>query len=77
MNLNRKQYKDIKRMDHKQMENFVVKLYNEGYNEGKKVAKPKGSLSEIEAAIIKIKGVGRKKADEIIAAIKQLYEKEI
>ena len=33
--LNREQYKNVKRMDHKQMETFVVNMYNAGYEDGK------------------------------------------
>ena len=36
--LNREQYKNVKRMDHKQMETFVVNMYNAGYEDGKKTA---------------------------------------
>lgn len=36
--ITREQYKRFKRMDHKQMEDFIVNLYNEGYEDGKKAA---------------------------------------
>ena len=36
--LNRVQYKNIKRMDHKQMKDFIVNMYNEGYEDGIKAA---------------------------------------
>lgn len=42
LKLNREQYKRVKRMDHKQMEIFMITLYNEGYQEGKKECRAKG-----------------------------------
>lgn len=46
LNLNREQYKRIKRMDHKQMEGFIYKVYNEGYADGKTAAEPQIKMSE-------------------------------
>lgn len=71
---NREQYKNVKRMDHKQMETFIVNIYNEGYEDGKKAAEPKVKVSDIAAALTEIKGVGTKKAAEIMAAVNRLYE---
>ena len=47
--LNREQYKNVKRMDHKQMETFVVNMYNAGYEDGKKTARTKTDTSTYEA----------------------------
>lgn len=72
--LNREQYKNVKRMDHKQMETFIVNVYNEGYEDGKKAAGSRVKPSDIATALVDIKGVGTKKAAEIMAAINKLYE---
>lgn len=72
--LNREQYKSVKRMDHKQMETFIVNMYNEGYEEGKKAAGNRVKPSDIATVLVDIKGVGTKKAAEIMAAINKLYE---
>ncbi len=72
--LNREQYKNIKRMDHKQMETFVVNTYNAGYEDGKKTAGSRVKPSDIAVAISEIKGIGTKKAAEIMAAVNKLYE---
>lgn len=72
--ITREQYKRFKRMDHKQMGDFVVNLYNEGYEDGKKAAQPKVKPSDIASVLVDIKGVGTKKAAEIMAAINRLYE---
>ena len=71
--LNRKQYKDIKKMDHNQMSGFMEDIYRSGFEEGKKKA---GGLSEeeIKSTVMKIKGVGEKKAEEIAAALAEIQK---
>jgi 3-methyladenine DNA glycosylase/8-oxoguanine DNA glycosylase len=66
--LNRKMYKDIRKMDHGQMDAFCKSLYKSGYELGKKEAEGL-SESEIRAAILSVKGIGEKKADDIMQAI--------
>ena len=75
LKLNREQYKRVKRMDHKQMEDFICNMYNEGYTDGKEAAEPRIRPSDIASVLIEIKGVGTKKADEIMAAVNKLCEK--
>lgn len=72
--ITREQYKRFKRMDHKQMEDFIVNLYNEGYEDGKAAAGQRVKPSDIASVLVDIKGVGTKKAAEIMAAINKLYE---
>jgi hypothetical protein len=74
--MTREQYKNVKRMDHKQMETFMVNLYNEGFNDGKQAADTKRvKHSDIAVAITEVKGIGTKKAAEIMAAVNELYVK--
>lgn len=75
LKLNREQYKRVKRMDHKQMEDFICNMYNEGYADGKAAAEPRIKPSDIATVLIEIKGVGTKKAAEIMAAVNKLYER--
>lgn len=72
--ITREQYKSFKRMDHKQIENFIINLYNEGYEDGKEAAGKRVKPSDIAAAIMEVKGIGTKKAAEIMAAVNKLYE---
>lgn len=72
--LNREQYKKVKRMDHKQMENFIENVYSEGYEDGKKAAGSRVKPSDIANVLVDIKGVGTKKAAEIMAVVNKLYE---
>ena len=74
MKLTREQYKKIKRMDHKQMETFVLNMYNEGFEDGKKEEGSRIKPSDIASVLVDIKGVGTKKAAEIMTAVNKLYE---
>lgn len=75
LKLNRAQYKNVKRMDHKQMEDFIANTYNEGYKDGRKTAEPRVKPSDIATVLVDIKGVGTKKAAEIMEAVNKLYER--
>jgi len=71
--LNRKEYKDIKKMDHNQMSDFMERIYMRGFEAGKKSA---SGLSEEETkeAILQIKGIGEKKATDIVEALRAAHE---
>ena len=77
LKLNREQYKRVKRMDHKQMEDFICNMYNEGYADGKAAAEPRIKPSDIATVLVEIKGVGTKKAAEIMTAVNKLYERGV
>jgi hypothetical protein len=47
LKLNREQYKRVKRMNHKQIEDFICSVYNDGYADGKAAAEPRLKSSEI------------------------------
>ena len=73
--LNRKQYKTIKAYDHKQMEDFVTNIYNEGRNDGITETKTaKVTPADIEKAIAKVRGVGNIKLKAIMQQVYKLYE---
>lgn len=72
--INREQYKAVKRMDHKQMEDFVTNVYTKGYNDGKRSSRNRIKASDIATVLVDIKGIGTKKAAEIMTAINKLYE---
>lgn len=68
--LNRKTYKNVKRMDHAQMNTFCEGIYMKGYEEGKNESAGL-SESEILQAVLCVKGIGEKKANDIVAALTQ------
>lgn len=56
------------------MEDFSCNTYNERYADGKAAAEPKIKSCDIANVLNDIKGVGTKKAAEIMAAVNKLYE---
>lgn len=48
--INRTKYKDIKRYDHKQMEDFLTDVYKNGYADGKESV-PGVELQDVEKAL--------------------------
>lgn len=72
--LNRKMYKDIKKMDHGQMSSFCQDVYIRGYEAGRKASE---GLSEDEVlqTVLQVKGIGEKKAHDIVSALVAAQEK--
>nr|DAK88345.1 MAG TPA: Holliday junction ATP-dependent DNA helicase, RUVA, HOLLIDAY JUNCTION BINDING [Caudoviricetes sp.]DAT52004.1 MAG TPA: Holliday junction ATP-dependent DNA helicase, RUVA, HOLLIDAY JUNCTION BINDING [Caudoviricetes sp.] len=70
--LNRKEYLNIKRMDHHQMTLWAESMYKSGFEDGQ-ASVPRLDISLIEKVLLSVKGVGEKKALDIVTAI----EKEI
>lgn len=66
--MNRKTYKDVKKMDHGQMDSFCKDIYCRGYEAGKKEAEGL-SESEVLQVILQVKGIGEKKANDIAEAL--------
>lgn len=71
--INRKEYDRIKKMDHSQMSGFVAGVYKKGYTAGKKDAEGL-SESEVMQAILQVKGIGEKKANDIVKALTKAQE---
>ena len=70
--LNRKDYLNIKKMDHHQMSRWAESIYKSGFEDGQ-ASVPGLDISLIKKALLSVKGIGEKKATDIIIAI----EKEI
>ena len=70
--LNRKEYLNIKKMDHNQMMSWAKKMYDSGFKDGQ-VSVPTLDIGLIKKSLLSVKGIGEKKAADIIVAI----EKEI
>lgn len=71
--LNRKEYLNIKKMDHNQMHLWAEKIYRNGFEDGEKAA-DKGALTfeDVHEALTGIKGLGEKR----ISAICEVLEKK-
>ena len=68
--LNRKVYQSVKKMDHNQMNNFMQNMYDRGFKDGR-VPIPVLDISLIKKALLNVKGIGEKKAADIIVAIEK------
>jgi len=66
--INRKEYERIKRYDHNQMNNYVKSIYKSGFEDGK-AAVPGIDIQYIADIVIGVKGVGEKRAAEIVKAL--------
>ena len=73
--ITRQQYKDIKKKDHQQMNAFLIRFWQDGYNEGLAAAKKTNiSPADIENAISGINGMGETKVKAVMQRIYKLYE---
>jgi len=71
--LNRKEYKDVKKMDHGQISDFCSRIYQRGYEAGKKASV---GLSEVglREVVLGVKDMGEKKAEDIVHALTSVQE---
>ena len=68
--LNRKEYLKIRKMDHYQMKNFMQSMYKSGFEDGQ-ASVPTLEIGLIKKALLNIKGIGEKKAADILVAIEK------
>ena len=74
--INRKQYQNIKKMDHKQMNLYLQEIYKSGYTDGVKSV-PGIDIVEIQKVLLSIKGLGAKRVASILEALEKEFENEI
>lgn len=68
--INRKEYQNIRKMDHNQMNLYLQEIYKSGYAEGVKSV-PGIDIAEIKKVLLSIKGLGAKRVECIIAALEK------
>lgn len=73
--INRTKYKDIKRYDHQQMEDFLTDVYKNGYVDGKESVTGV-ELQDVEAALKDVKGIGPAVWHRIQERLAELFRKE-
>ncbi len=66
--INRKQYQNIKKMDHNQMNLYIQSIYKSGFEDGK-AAVPGIDIQYIADIVRSVKGVGEKRAADIVKAL--------
>ena len=74
--INRKEYQNIKKMDHNQMNLYIQSIYKSGYTDGVKSV-PGIDISKINEILLGIKGLGAKRVASILEALEKEFENEI
>lgn len=70
--LRREQYLRVKKMDHRQMEEFCRNLYMNGYEDGRKSV-ASIDIKQIEEAIAGTKGIGESRLRSIMNSIEEKF----
>ena len=68
--LNRKEYLKIKKMDQNQMTLWAESMYKSGFEDGQ-ASVHRLDISLVKKILLTVKGIGEKKAADVIAAIKK------
>ena len=68
--INRKEYQNIRKMDHNQMNLYLQEIYKNGYAEGVKSV-PGIDIAEIKKVLLSIKGLGAKRVEAILFALEK------
>lgn len=72
--ITRQQYKDLKKKDHRQVNDLLARLWMDGYSEGMAAKKVRVTPEEIEREIRKIRGMGETRVNAVMGRICKLYE---
>lgn len=78
--INRKEYQDIKKKDHNQMNVYLQNIYKNAYMDGFKAGTesvPGIDIAEIQKVLLSIKGLGVKRVASILEALEKEFENEI
>ena len=68
--INRKEYQNIRKMDHNQMNLYLQEIYKSGYAEGVKSV-PGIDIAEIKKTLLSVKGLGEKRVADILGALEK------
>lgn len=70
--LNRKIYKDIKKYDREQMEEYLRLVYKEGFRDGAESANNADFKIKLVQVLNKTKGIGPKTIDKVLQTLKEV-----
>ena len=70
LELTRKMYKDIKKKDHQQMNDYLKNLYKLGFDHG--LASASIDYDVLKKVLLEVKGIGVVKAEAVINRLKEL-----
>lgn len=69
VNITRAMYKDIKRYDHQQMNEFLTRYYINGFNDG--LQSTEIDYDVLREVLLSVKGIGVVKADAVISKLQE------
>ena len=72
--INRKEYQNIKKKDHNQMNLYLQNIYKNAYMYGFKAGTesvPGIDITEIKKALLSVKGLGEKRVADILEALEK------
>ena len=70
LELTRKMYKDIKKKDHQQMNDYLKNLYKLGFDDG--ISSASIDYDVLKKVLLEVKGIGVVKAEAVINRLKEL-----
>ena len=73
LELTRKMYKDNKKKDHQQMNDYLKNLYKLGFDDG--ISSASIDYDVLKKVLLEVKGIGLVKAEAVINKLKEI-EKE-
>ena len=73
LELTRTMYKDIKKKDHQQMNDYLKNLYKLGFDDG--ISSASIDYDVLKKVLLEVKGIGLVKAEAVINKLKEI-EKE-
>ena len=73
--INRDEYNRIRKMDHASMTTYLRGVWQEGFQKGAKSAEGLTD-EELWSILVQIKGVGEKKVEAIVSAVREATDKK-
>nr|DAS01789.1 MAG TPA: putative DNA-3-methyladenine glycosylase 2 [Caudoviricetes sp.] len=73
--INRKEYQNIRKMDHNQMNAYLQEIYKNGYTDGVKSV-PGIDIAEVRKTLLSVKGLGEKRVEAVLAALEKEMKSE-
>lgn len=70
--VNRNTYKAIKKYDHQQMDDFLTRVYMDGYEDGRNSV-PGVDMKDVLAALGEVKGIGPATVQKVTQAIEKKF----
>lgn len=77
--INRKEYQNIKKKDHNQMNVYLQNIYKNAYMDGFKAGTesvPGIDITEIKKILLSVKSLGEKRVEAVLAALEKEMKSE-